>query len=248
MSFETVHIGPHVLYCGDCREVLPTLDVVPRTVTISDPPFNIGMDYGDGSDRMSPDEYWDMLEYALTPASVVIHYPEALFEFAFQIGMFPTKCMAWVYNANTARQWRMAAWFAVAPDFSLVKQPYKNGDDLRIRALTANGSAGRNAYDWMECQQVKNVSDEKTEHPCQMPEAVMDRIVGVSPCARVMDPFMGSGTTGVAVARRGGLFAGIERERRWFDIACRRIEDAHTGGPLLKATVKESTLFEESHE
>ena len=49
----------------------------------------------------------------------------------------------------------------------------------------------------------------------------------------VLDPFMGSGTTGVACANLGRSFIGIEREAKYFDIACRRIEDAQRQGRLI---------------
>jgi len=49
----------------------------------------------------------------------------------------------------------------------------------------------------------------------------------------VCDPFMGSGTTGVACAMLGRAFTGVERERRYFDIACERISRAHAQGQLL---------------
>ncbi len=46
-------------------------------------------------------------------------------------------------------------------------------------------------------------------------------------CKSILDPFMGAGTTGVACARQGRHFIGIEREREYFDIACKRIEEAY---------------------
>ena len=55
-----------------------------------------------------------------------------------------------------------------------------------------------------------------------------------APAARtVLDPFMGSGTTGVACAQLGKAFTGIERERKYFDIACERISRAQAQGQLL---------------
>ncbi len=63
-------------------------------------------------------------------------------------------------------------------------------------------------------------------HPTQKPLALMDWTLGFVPMARlVLDPFMGSGTTGVACVRLGRRFIGIEIEERYFDIACRRIAD-----------------------
>jgi site-specific DNA-methyltransferase (adenine-specific) len=66
------------------------------------------------------------------------------------------------------------------------------------------------------------------DHPTQKPVELMAWCLGFLPDARtILDPFMGSGTTGVAAAKLGKRFIGIERERKYFDIACRRIEDAY---------------------
>src|SRR5690606_30340395 len=65
-------------------------------------------------------------------------------------------------------------------------------------------------------------------HPTQKPVQVMQWCLGFLPEARVvLDPFMGSGTTGVACARTGRKFIGIEIDEGYFDIACRRIEEAY---------------------
>ena len=66
------------------------------------------------------------------------------------------------------------------------------------------------------------------EHPTQKPVAVMKWCLGFLPKAQtILDPFMGSGTTGVACAKLGRKFIGIEIEPKYFDIACRRIEEAY---------------------
>ena len=66
------------------------------------------------------------------------------------------------------------------------------------------------------------------KHPCEKPVSLMSHIVGTSskPDQTILDPFMGSGTTGVAAVQMGRDFIGIEREERYFEIACKRIEDA----------------------
>jgi hypothetical protein len=72
--------------------------------------------------------------------------------------------------------------------------------------------------------------DEGTFHPTQKPISLMIWTIGVLQiprCATILDPFMGSGTTGVACANLGRRFIGIEIEPRYFDIACRRIRDAY---------------------
>ncbi len=72
------------------------------------------------------------------------------------------------------------------------------------------------------------------DHPTQKPDALMVWCLEQAPTSdTVLDPFMGSGTTGVACAQLGKSFTGIERERKYFDIACERISRAQAQGTLL---------------
>ena len=72
-------------------------------------------------------------------------------------------------------------------------------------------------------------------HPTQKPVALMEYLIRTytNEGEVVMDNCMGSGTTGVACANTGRRFIGIEREPKYFDIACRRIEDAQRQGRLI---------------
>ena len=76
----------------------------------------------------------------------------------------------------------------------------------------------------------------KRDHPTQKPVPLMEQLIEIaSPDgATFLDPFMGSGTTGVACMNLGRSFIGIEREPKYFDIACRRIEDAQRQGRLIE--------------
>jgi site-specific DNA-methyltransferase (adenine-specific) len=72
------------------------------------------------------------------------------------------------------------------------------------------------------------------EHPTQKPVRLMVWCIEKAGNPKsILDPFMGSGTTGVAAARAGASFIGIEREPKYFDIACRRIEQAMAQGKLF---------------
>jgi DNA modification methylase len=190
---------------------------------VTDPPFNMDYHYESYDDDLDEDKYYEWLAEVLQNGFVVVHYPESIFRLAYQRGIFPSKCAAWTYNANTHRQWRMAAWFGIEPDFTLIGQEYKNQSDARIQERIARGETAR-LYDWWFAQQVKNVSEDKTEHPCQMPVEIMRNIVGVTPSQTVCDPFMGSGTTGVACIRTGRRFIGVEIEPKYCAIAVERME------------------------
>lgn len=216
------------LYNGDCLEIIDKLKLqgvdFNDVIFVSDPPFNIGYNYNEYKDNKSEDDYYEWLQdiFGNYP-KVIIHYPEELYKFAFQVGEFPEKVVSWVYNANTPKQHRDIAFFGVTPDFTKSGQDYKNPNDKRVKKLIESGRRAR-LYDWWEIQQVKNVSKEKTEHTCQMPELVMERIIEILPEDKIIvDPFMGSGTTGVACKKLGRDFIGIEIDKKYFDIAKKRL-------------------------
>lgn len=222
------------LYRNDCRLVLDDIkrdlqSQGKKYIMVSDPPFNIGYHYNEYHDKMSDGDYRQMLHeiFGYNQCSVVIHYPEQLYQLAIDIDRPPAKVVSWVYNTNNRKQHRDIAFFGITPDFKQVLQPYKNPNDKRIKRLIANGSQGTPIYDWWNINIVKNTSKEKTKHPCQMPLQVMKNIIGLLPDDYVIiDPFMGSGTTGVAAVELGRDFIGIELNIDYFDIAVDRINTA----------------------
>lgn len=213
----------------DCRNVLDVLDEYRApVVVVTDPPFNIGYKYRSYCDRLSADEYVRLLNDAIGARPfVLIHYPEQLYNYAIAIRQAPDRVISWVYNSNTARQHRDVAYFGIVPDFRKFGQPYKNPQDKRIAERIAQGKQAR-LYDWWQVNQVKNTSSEKCQHPCQMPVQVMRNIIGTLPDGIVVfDPFMGTGTTGVACMELGVEFVGAEIDKDYFAICQTRIHDQH---------------------
>lgn len=217
------------LWRGDCLAFLNEIKNFGNSaVIVTDPPFNIGYHYNSYKDRLSEEMYLSLLASVFSECPfVIVHYPETIYELAIKIGKAPQKVVAWVYNSNTAKQHRDIAFFDVKPNFNAVKQPYKNPKDKRIQKRIAEGKIGCKLYDWWNINQVKNVSKEKTKHPCQMPLEVMKNVIGILPTdAVIIDPFMGSGTTGVACVELNRKFIGIELDEEYFNIAKERIESA----------------------
>lgn len=222
------------LHNCDCRNILQSIKQQLQTenkpyIIVSDPPFNVGYHYNDYHDKMTDGDYRQMLcdVFGSTEHSVVIHYPEQLYQLAIDIDRPPTRVVSWVYNTNNRKQHRDIAFFGITPDFKQVLQPYKNPNDKRIKRLIENGSKGTPIYDWWNINIVKNVSKEKTVHPCQMPLQVMKNIIGILPKEyTIIDPFMGSGTTGVAAVELNRDFIGIELDPMYFDVAKQRIFNA----------------------
>ena len=199
---------------------------IPKGLTITDPPYNQGYSYNKYKDRMSENEYIELLSKIPIPC-VIIHYPEET------INILPkalkVKCeqvVSWVYNSNTGKQSRMISWWGCKPDFRKVLQPYKNLNDKRIQKRISEGKTGAKLYDWWEVNQVKNVSKEKTEHPCQIPEEIIRRIILITaqPNDLIIDVFGGSGTTSKVAVDLGYDTISYEIDEKYVEIINNRIK------------------------
>lgn len=136
------------LFNNNCLEIMRSQNFLDLTkkrkvIIVTDPPFNVGYHYNEYKDNLPDDEYYSILkEVFKCYPFVVIHYPESIYKISFHVGKFPEKVVSWVYNSNTAKQHRDIAFFDVKPDFTKVKQPYKNPTDKRIMQRIADGSRG----------------------------------------------------------------------------------------------------------
>ena len=221
---------------GDCLEEIKNIVVNDTMCIVTDPPFNVGYHYNTYKDNMKEQEYIEWLYQILNIGVpfVVIHYPEMLHKLSIKLGYAPNKVVSWVYNSNTAKQHRDIAFYGVKPIFSQVKQPYKNPTDKRIAKRIAEGKGAR-LYDWWNINQVKNVSKKEIDHPCVMPNNVMENIIGILPknITTIIDPFMGAGSTGLACKKYDKDFIGIELDEGYFKIAKDRIQEYQSQGRLF---------------
>ena len=110
-----------------------------------------------------------------------------------------------------------------------MRQPYKNQNDKRVIKLQER-TGGAKMYDWIEMNQVKNVSKEKTSHPCQIPLELMRKIIKLLPeNATIIDPFCGSGTTLLACKLERYNSIGIEMNPDYVEITKQRLEEIKGG-------------------
>ena len=200
-------IGSCELYLGDCLEILPLLGKVDAVVT--DPPY--GIDYGRGGSFSASHGWGPWRE----KCEWDVERPDRdVFD---AIRAVSKHQIIWGGNCFTdflppSMHWLM--WDKGQRNFSLADFEMAWGSQRRAARV-------------IEYARGKAVRDGK-EHPTQKPIEVMVACIQELPANAqlVADPFMGSGTTGVAAVKRGKCFTGIERETRYFDIACRRIEAA----------------------
>jgi DNA modification methylase len=232
-------IGEARLYLGDCRDVLPMLGPVDAVVT--DPPYGIGLKKKTSDFRDS--RYFDGGEsvaasvlYADDPAviraliSEVIPIALALAERAL---IFTGPAMLWAYPepASVGSVFTPNGAGRTAWGFQCTHPVLFYGKDPFLQ----DGKGGR-PNSWRDEQP----NPEKIDHPCPKPLAWMNWAIGraTRESETVLDPFMGSGTTGVACVGLGRAFVGIEREPTYFDIACRRIEAAYKQPRLFAEPVQ----------
>ena len=199
-------------------------------IVVTDPPFNIGYHYNEYDDDVPKEEYYRLMGEILSygDGAVMIHYPEELLNICFENNIKPNDMFTWVYNSNCQRQHRDAWYFRGAiPNFRKMRQPYKNMKDKRnIERMKSGKSNGAMIYDWYYCNQVKNKSKNKTEHPCQMPVEIMRRIIGVLPEKyAIADPFGGSGSTMVAAMSLGRDCYISDIDEKYIDIIKSRADE-----------------------
>lgn len=223
---DPVQIGDATLYLGNCLEILPTLGPVDAVVT--DPPYGVGLGVINSAIGKTGYESFidtrqnirDMvipaikLAIGLAGCTLVTPGPAAIFDYPEPDNL---GCIYWPAGAGR-NKW---GFTCSQPLLYYGKDPY-----------LANGLGGR--ADSFACYE----TSEKTGHPCPKPALLMGRLVervSIKSGLIILDPFMGSGTTGVACHKLGRKFIGIEIEPKYFDIACKRIEDAQRQGNLFEA-------------
>jgi len=207
---DSVIIGNATLYLGDCRDILPTLGKVDAVVT--DPPYGIGFQYeNDKDDREGYEE----------------------------------KCREWfslcrgMSNsvALSPGQQNVAMWATIEPWRHQLAWHKPNAIGrtaigfCKWEPVLVWGDVGVARADIFRAPII--VDETANGHPCPKPIQWAKEVIGYFEAETILDPFMGSGTTGVAAVQMGRKFIGIEREPKYFDIACKRIEQAQRQGDLF---------------
>jgi site-specific DNA-methyltransferase (adenine-specific)/modification methylase len=216
---EKIVIGNAEVWHGDCREVLPTLQGVDAVVT--DPPYGIGESAGKAKTRTSG------LGGKLKNAQL---YRKDYGDDAWDDKPIDDDLILMV---RQAAKWAVifgGNYYALPPAKCWLVWDKENGDtdfaDAELAWTNLPKAVRLKRYLWNGCMRANG--EKRGDHPTQKPVGVMAWAINHVPAPNrtILDPFMGSGTTGVACMNLGRRFIGIELERKYFDIAVRRIEDA----------------------
>ncbi len=226
---------------GDARELSRAVPDESVNLVLTDPPYNVGFSgYDVYRDEMTERDYVEMIAglRRLGPVAI-IQYPEQMMRYVVPALGTPDHVSAWCYSSNLTRRFRLVNYYGVVPDYERVKQPYKNPDDKRVADRIRRGGNGTPLYEWWhDIQIVKNVSAEKTEHPCPVPIRLMERIITLCTDAGdvVLDPFCGSGTTCVAAKRLSRHYVGFEISENYAELARERVQNTQPPLPGINAT------------
>ncbi|OHV85938.1 DNA methyltransferase [Ensifer sp. LCM 4579] len=219
------------LYLGDCIEVMPALERVDAVVT--DPPYGIAYARGEGGKpgrggtakvRNTKPVFGDDAPFDPTP------FLEA------------EDVILWGANHFAARlpHGRWLAWNKLG-DLS----EFDTFSDVEFAWRKGRGKDRIFSHLWKGLIRASENNGEKRVHPTQKPIALMRWCVeSIDPAFTIVDPFMGSGTTGVACAKAGRRFIGIEIDEAYFDIACERIRKAYAQPDLFVAPASKDSAFE----
>ncbi|GLI99151.1 methyltransferase [Sphingobium sp. BS19] len=237
MRVET--IGRATLYCGDAREIVPMLD--PVDLVCTDPPYLLtyGGHHGSFGGKLSSSvydnkggivecaiewsEFMPLIFEVLKPDSHAYimannRHVRNLLNSAANAGLKFHNLLVWDKGTATANRWYM-------------KNLEFTGFFYKGKAFFINDCGSKQL---IRCPNILN-----SPHPTEKPIALMAHYISNSTTsgAVVLDPFMGVGSTGVAAIQMGRDFVGCEIETKYFDIACRRIEQAQRQGDMFLEAV-----------
>ncbi|MBI2578967.1 MAG: site-specific DNA-methyltransferase [Candidatus Aenigmarchaeota archaeon] len=238
----------HKCIVGDSLEIMKKMSSESIDLIITDPPFNIGKDYGGVyKDKKKFDEYIEWCKLWLTECMRLLKKDGSLYLFNYpennayilpflQKHMVFKRWMTWHYPTNTGhsksnftRTQHSILFFAKTKNNKFnrkdVAEPYKNPNDRRIQERLKNGSNGRTPYDVFQFNLVKNVSKDKTPHPCQIPVSLLKIFIKASSNEgdTVLDPFAGSFSTCVASKELNRNSIGIDINPKYVDIGKQRL-------------------------
>jgi len=205
---DIVEIGDATLYHGDCMDILPTLGKVDAVVT--DPPFGVG----------------NFVQCTGNIRGDAVTWNDNIPDLAFfeLIKKMSTHRIIWGANFFNCFEENGGAIIWVK------NQPMPNFSKADIASCSHNKKTEVFTYTWTN---FTATHQKNSEHPCERPVQLYEWCINYLPDPiSIADPFMGSGTTGVACANLDRKFIGIEKERKYFDIACERIEAAYAQGRL----------------
>jgi site-specific DNA-methyltransferase (adenine-specific) len=256
MSWKEEQIGDARLILGDCREILPSFSADSIDMIWTDPPYGHSNHDGDLNAQLNKHRGIEGQPIANDDMAGMREVVDAMLTEAARIlkadccccccccgGGGPRPTFAWVadrLDRDGLTFFHSVIWDKKNPGLGW---RYRRQHEMVMIAHRENGKllwrdndiAARNIFDMMPPRE--------RFHPNEKPVGLVSHFIQLHSDTgqTVLDPFMGSGTTGVACAKMGRKFIGIELEEKWFDSALFRIEEAYRQGDMFVAKPKPPT-------
>ena len=228
------------LYNADCMEILKTIPDNSVDLILTDPPYNISkggrlhrlsakgnymdidLDFGEWDYNFDPIPFLEESKRILNDyGSIIVWTSEQLY------GVYREWCGKHMYPKQ------LFVWVKQNPVPQFRKVGYRQATELAFWASKGKLGKDNPNFIFTTQQEMTNVfyapvvaGEERTEHPTQKPLSIFTQLVNTHcrPSGVVLDPFMGSGTTGVAAVSTGRDFSGVELDEKWFNIARERVD------------------------
>jgi len=222
------------LYHGDCLDILPTLEDGSVDVVITDPPYYTDDNWSNhqtlsGADDARMNHKWKDDFSWLQEIPRVLKVGGQWFSFSNNDGL---SFLILAAKEVGLKPLRRLTWVKTNPRPSIPRRIFRNDTESCMWGTTGGAPTYFGATDQRDALSVDHLpicgGKERTSHPTQKPLKLMMRYVriGCPTGGVILDPFMGSGTTGVACVQTGRSFIGIELNKEYFDLAKQRIETA----------------------
>ncbi|MCG8271613.1 hypothetical protein MIC97_08870 [Aquamicrobium sp. NLF2-7] len=205
---------------GDCLEILPTLGKVDAMVT--DPPYGIDYRSGHATDRL-----WASGRKIIGDVDCGVR-DYFLADFLSSHNSIPPTLMFGSRKRPEPAMCRMVLVWDKGPALGMgaLDLPWKPSSE-EIYVIGHGFVGRRDESNVIYCPPVQSMAKNGRRHPNEKPVALLQRLLRKCPDGVTLDPFMGSGSTGVACVKLGRSFVGIEIDEGYFEIACERIRKAY---------------------
>lgn len=226
---KPVIIGNAELWLGDCAQILPLIGSVDAVIT--DPPYGIG----ESSKKVKSRQRGGNLGKLLGSKSKAMADQKDYGDFDWDQTPPPAELIDQLRAISQYQAFFGGNYFLLPPTSCWLVWDKLNGsnDFADCELAWTNWPKAVRRIQWRWNGMIRQGGEDRF-HPTQKPLEVMKWAIDLCPKAdTVFDPFMGSGTTGVACVVLGRKFIGIERDERYFEIACKRIEQAVAQGQLF---------------
>lgn len=234
------------IICGDVLDVLPNIQSQSIDLICTDPPYNLGKNYGKTVDLKAWHEYEEFTSLWLKECKRVlkphgsiyvfmgVRFISKLFLMLEDIGFLFNGWITWHYTQGMGRTKGFSPRHEDILYFTKSKSFTFNIDDVRVPQKyyrERNNMAGANPGDVWSFSHVHYCAAERKPHPTQKPEGAIERIIRASSNERdvVLDPFMGSGTTARVARVLNRHFIGIEINPEYIELANARINKQFLG-------------------